>query len=107
VVVTPSGQAIVAATAAASESVSIPNPAAGTYRMFVNLYDSPNGQATKASVDAAVLGANEGNATVTPDPVRLANGKAGQLALAWKNLPPAPTSAGLRSTVPVHRHSSA
>jgi hypothetical protein len=39
-------------------------------------------------VDAAVLGANEGNATVTPDPVRLANGKAGQLALAWKDLEP-------------------
>ena len=77
VVVTPSGQAIVVATASASESVSIPNPAPGTYRMFVNLYDSPNGQATKASVDAAVLGANVGNATVTPDPVRLANGKAG------------------------------
>lgn len=88
VVITPSGQAVVVATAAASESVSIPNPAAGTYRMFVNLYDSPNGQATKASVDAAVLGANEGNATVTPDPVRLANGKAGQLALAWKDLEP-------------------
>ena len=88
VVVTPSGQAIVDATAAASESVSIPNPAAGTYRMYVNLYDSPNGQATKASVDAAVLGANVGNATVAPDPVRLANGRSGHLALSWKNLVP-------------------
>lgn len=88
VVVTPNGQAIVAATAAASESVSIPNPAPGTYRMFVNLYDSPNGQATRASVDAAVLGANVGNATVTPDPVRLANGASGKLALTWTNLAP-------------------
>lgn len=88
VVVTPDGQAIVVATASASESVSIPNPAAGTYKMFVNLYDSPNQQATKASVDAAVLGANEGNATVTPDPVRLSNGLSGKLALTWKNLAP-------------------
>jgi subtilisin family serine protease len=88
VVITPDGQGIVAATAAASESVSIPNPAAGTYRMFVNLYDSPNRQPTKASVDAAVLGANEGNATVTPDPIRLTNGKTGRLALTWKNLVP-------------------
>ena len=88
VVITPDGRGIVAATGAASESVSIPNPAAGTYRMFVNLYDSPNGQATKASVDAAVLGANEGNATVTPDPVRLANGLGGELVLAWKDLAP-------------------
>ena len=54
----------------------------------MNLYDSPNGQATKASVDAAVLGANEGNATVTPDPVRLANGLGGKLVLAWKDLAP-------------------
>ena len=88
VVITPDGRGIVAATGAASESVSIPNPAAGTYRMFVNLYDSPNGQATRASVDAAVLGANEGNATVTPDPVRLANGLGGELVLAWKDLAP-------------------
>jgi len=88
VVVTPDGQGIVAATGAASESVSIPSPAAGTYQMFVNLYDSPNGQATKASVDAAVLGANEGNATVTPDPIRLANGLGGDLVLAWKDLAP-------------------
>jgi subtilisin family serine protease len=88
VVVTPDGQAIVVATASASESVSIPNPAGGTYQMFVNLYDSPNQQATKASVDAAVLGANEGNATVTPDPLRLANGLSGKLALTWKNLAP-------------------
>jgi len=88
VVITPSGQGIVAATAAASESVSIPDPAPGTYRMFVNLYDSPNGQATAASVDAAVLGANVGNATVSPDPVRLANGAAGGLALTWSNLAP-------------------
>lgn len=88
VVITPSNQAIVAATASASESVSIPNPAPGTYRMYVNLYDSPNGQATKASVDAAVLGANVENATVAPDPVRLANGRSGNLALSWKNLVP-------------------
>lgn len=88
VVITPDGQGIVVATASASESVSIPDPAAGTYRMYVNLYDSPSQQATKASVDAAVLGANEGNAAVTPDPVRLANGLGGKLALTWKNLAP-------------------
>jgi hypothetical protein len=88
VVITPGNQAIVAATASASETVSIPNPAPGTYRMHVNLYDSPGGQATKASVDAAVLGANVGNATVAPDPVRLDNGRFGNLALSWQNLAP-------------------
>ena len=73
-VVTPANQLVQVATSSASESLSIPNPAPGTYRIFVNLYASPNGQATKASVDAAVLGANVGNATLTPNPLRLANG---------------------------------
>ncbi|WP_441405698.1 S8 family serine peptidase [Arthrobacter sp. YAF17] len=85
-VVNPANQLIQVATSSASESLSIPNPAPGTYRIFVHLYDSPNGQATKASVDAAVLGANVGNATLTPSPLRLANGKSGVVTMNWKNL---------------------
>ncbi|MCB5281243.1 Minor extracellular protease vpr [Arthrobacter sp. ES1] len=85
-VVNPANQLIQVATSSASESLSIPNPTPGTYRIFVNLYASPNGQATKASVDAAVLGSNVGNATLTPNPLRLANGKSGVVTLKWKNL---------------------
>jgi hypothetical protein len=85
-VVDPANQLIEVATSSASESLSIPNPAPGTYRIFVNLYASPDGQATKASVDAAILGANVGNATLTPNPMRLANGKSGQVRLNWKGL---------------------
>ncbi|WP_314324936.1 S8 family serine peptidase [Paenarthrobacter ilicis] len=87
-VLTPSGQQLPAATASASETLSVPNPAAGDYYIFANLYASPNNQPTKATVDAAVLGANQGNATVTPNPIRLANGKTGQISLNWKNLEP-------------------
>ncbi|BAS07183.1 cucumisin [Arthrobacter sp. Hiyo4] len=86
VVFNPAGQALLAQTASASESISVPNPAPGVYAIFVNLYASPNGQPTKASVDAAVLGANVGNATVTPNPLRLGNGKSGILKLQWKGL---------------------
>lgn len=86
VVVDPTGRALLAQTASASESVSVPNPRPGVYKMYVNLYSSPNGQATKASMDAAVLGANVGNATVSPNPLQLKNGKAGELALNWSNL---------------------
>ncbi|TAP43754.1 S8 family serine peptidase [Arthrobacter sp. S39] len=86
VVFNPAGQALLAQTASASESISVPNPAAGVYTIFVNLYASPNGQPTKASVDAAVLGANVGNATVTPNPLRLGNGQAGVVKLQWKDL---------------------
>ena len=85
-VVNPANQLIQVATSSASESLSIPNPAPGTYRIFVHLYDSPNGQATKASVDAAILGANVGNATLTPNPLRLANGKSGVVTMNWKGL---------------------
>ena len=85
-VVNPANQLIQVATSSASESLSIPNPAPGTYPIFANLYASPNGQATKASVDAAILGANVGNATLTPNPLRLANGKSGNVTMNWKDL---------------------
>ncbi|WP_416377099.1 S8 family serine peptidase [Arthrobacter sp. CDRTa11] len=86
VVFNPAGQVLLAQTASASESISVPNPAPGVYTIYVNLYASPNGQPTKASVDAAVLGANVGNATVSPNPLRLGNGQPGVLTLAWKDL---------------------
>ncbi|WP_285240196.1 S8 family serine peptidase [Pseudarthrobacter sp. MEB009] len=84
----PDGRQLAAQTVSASESVSVVNPPAGVYTMFANLYASPNGQPTKASLDAAVLGANVGNATVSPNPLRLANGSAGEVTLDWKNLAP-------------------
>jgi subtilisin family serine protease len=86
VVFSPKGQVLLSQTASASESISVPDPAPGVYAIFVNLYASPNGRPTKASVDAAVLGANVGNATVTPNPLRLGNGQSGVVTLNWKNL---------------------
>lgn len=85
-VFTPDGQQLASQTVSASESVSVTNPKPGVYTMFANLYASPNGQPTKASLDAAVLGANVGNATVSPNPLRLANGKSGDVTMSWKNL---------------------
>lgn len=84
-VVTPRGVEQVA-TSSSSETLSIPNPAAGTYTIYANLYASPGGKATKASVEAAVLGANVGNASVSPNPLKLTNGKAGKVTLNWKAL---------------------
>lgn len=82
---TPTG-VLTVATSSASESASIPNPAPGTYTIYANLYASPNGQATKGSVDASVLVPNVGNASLNPNPLRLANGKAGTVTLNWKDL---------------------
>lgn len=84
-VVTPRGVEQVA-TSSSSETLSIPNPAAGKYTIYANLYASPGGKATKASVEAAVLGANVGNASVSPNPLKLTNGKAGKVTLNWKGL---------------------
>ncbi|WP_427005064.1 S8 family serine peptidase [Pseudarthrobacter sp. H2] len=84
-VMTPEGPLTVATTSA-SESVSLPNPTPGPYTIYANLYASPGGRVTKASVDTAVLGANVGNATLTPNPLRLSNGKSGKVTLAWKGL---------------------
>ncbi len=84
-VMTPNGPLTVA-TSSASESVSIPNPTPGKYTIYANLYASPNNQATKASVDAAVLGKVEGKASLSPNPLRLANGKAGKVTLSWDGL---------------------
>jgi subtilisin family serine protease len=85
-VVDPSNQLVAVATSSASESLSVPNPAPGRYLVFANLYASPGGQATQASMDAAILGGNVGNATLAPNPLRLGNGKAGQVTLNWKGL---------------------
>lgn len=88
VVLTPTGQQLASATGAASESVTIEKPAPGKYGIFVNLYASPEDRSTKATVDVAILGANQGNATVTPNPIELGNGKKGKLTFAWTGLQP-------------------
>ena len=65
-----------------TSSYSIPTGAS------VNLYASPNGQATAATFDAAILGADEGNASISPNPLELANGESGEVTLNWAGLEP-------------------
>lgn len=88
IVFDPQGQYSDVRTASSSETLSIPNPQPGTYTVLANLYSSPNGGPVKATVDAAVLGANAGNASVTPNPLKLRNGKSGAVTLGWTGLAP-------------------
>ncbi len=88
VVIDPTGEPFVAATASASESLLINNPVAGTYTVIANLYSSTDSRPTAATVDAVVLGGDEGNLTVSPDPIRLKNGKESTLTLSWTGLEP-------------------
>ncbi|MBJ2120796.1 S8 family serine peptidase [Arthrobacter sp. MSA 4-2] len=87
-VITPSGGEIAAATASASESVLLNNPAPGTYTVVANLYSSPDNRPTKATVDAVVLGGDEGNLKVSPDPIQFKNGKEATVSLSWTGLEP-------------------
>ena len=86
VVFNPAGTFYDVRTGSASETLSLPNPEPGTYTILTNLYSSTGGAAVKATVDAAVLGDNTGNATVTPNPLKLANGKSGSVVLKWSGL---------------------
>ena len=86
IVFDPSGTYSDVRTGSASETLSLPNPEPGTYTILANLYSSNGGAAVKATVDAAVLGANTGNATVTPNPLQLANGQSGFVVLTWSGL---------------------
>ncbi|MFQ4150027.1 S8 family peptidase [Arthrobacter sp. LAPM80] len=88
IVFNPQGQYSDVRTPSSSETLSLSNPAPGTYTVLANLYSSPGGAAVKASVDAAVLGSNVGNASVTPNPLKLANGKSGTVTLGWTGLAP-------------------
>ncbi|MDP5226494.1 MULTISPECIES: S8 family serine peptidase [Arthrobacter] len=87
-VIDPKGKATTVATSSASEALSLNNPAPGTYTILANLYASPGNAPTKASLEASILGANVGNATIAPNPLVLKNGKSGNLTLAWNGLTP-------------------
>jgi hypothetical protein len=88
VVIDPRGRELAAATASASESLLINNPVAGTYKVIANLYSSTDNRPTAATVDAVVLGGDEGNLTVSPDPLQLKNGKESTVTLSWAGLEP-------------------
>ncbi|MHA7240934.1 S8 family serine peptidase [Arthrobacter sp. TMS1-12-1] len=87
-VITPSGARRVVATADASETLTIPNPAPGTYRIVASLYGSTDNRPTAGTIDAAILKSGENNATLTPNPLVLTNGTTGKVTLAWKGLTP-------------------
>lgn len=84
----PRGRLFQVATASASETLSLPNPIPGTYTVIANLYASPDGRATAATFDAAILGAGEGNASLTPNPLQLVNGESGEVTVNWTGLEP-------------------
>ncbi|WP_434995803.1 S8 family peptidase [Arthrobacter sp. Ld5] len=86
--ITPAGTLTQVATADASETITLENPAPGNYRIIANLYASTGNAPTAGTIDATVLSGTEDNATLTPNPLALANGSTGKVTLAWTGLEP-------------------
>ncbi|WP_052274058.1 S8 family peptidase [Arthrobacter sp. L77] len=84
--ITPAGTVTQVATADASETVTLENPAPGKYRIIANLYASTGSAPTAGTIDAAILSGTEDNATLTPNPLVLANGTTGAVTLSWTGL---------------------
>lgn len=87
-VVYPNGSVRPVGTADASETLVIENPAPGTYQIVATLFASIDGAPRTGTIDAAILGGNENNATLTPNPLVLANGATGTVTLTWTGLAP-------------------
>lgn len=84
--ITPAGTVEQVATSDASETFVLEDPAPGTYRIIANLYSSVDNRATSGTIEGVALGANEDNATLTPNPLALANGTTGAVTLNWTGL---------------------
>ncbi|RJT80232.1 protease [Arthrobacter cheniae] len=85
-VIPPSGPAVTVATADASETLILENPAPGTYRIVANLFSSTDNAPTSGTIEAVLLNGAAGNATLTPNPFALANGSTGAVTLNWTGL---------------------
>ncbi|MHA7280811.1 S8 family peptidase [Arthrobacter sp. MDT2-2] len=86
--ITPAGTVTQVATADASETITIEDPAPGKYRIIANLYASTDNRPTSGTIDAAILAGDAKNATLTPNPLVLANGSTGAVTLNWTGLKP-------------------
>lgn len=75
-----------AATGAATETLEIPNPIAGTYYVIANLFATPDNGPSGATIQAASWAGDAGNASVTPNPIVAANGTQATETLSWNGL---------------------
>jgi hypothetical protein len=84
------GDALVAssATGAADEQVTLTRPAAGTYDVYVDGYDDAQGEgAIPFTLTNWVLPkGDQGNLTVSPDPIQVTAGERFRYTAAWRGL---------------------
>lgn len=85
-VITPAGRQISAATAAASESLTINDPAPGRYLAIAFLYSTADGGPDTATFESLQMSGDAGNLTVNPNPVPVTSGIETEAELAWSGL---------------------
>jgi len=74
------------ASGSADEQVTLSNPAAGTYDVYVNGFSTPGGSTSYAISNFVVPPASAGNAAVTPNPFQATVGVPTTLTAAWNGL---------------------
>jgi subtilisin family serine protease len=74
------------ASGAADEQVTLLNPAAGTYDVVVNGFDTPGGTTSYHLANFVVDSADVGNASVSPDPASVTVGAPTTLTGSWTGL---------------------
>lgn len=77
------------ASGAADEQVTLNNPAAGTYDVYVNGFTTPGGATSYEISNFVVPAASAGNASVTPNPFAATTGVPQALTASWTGLNPA------------------
>ncbi|MDI3329410.1 MAG: S8 family serine peptidase [Micrococcus sp.] len=87
-VFTPDGRALPVATASASERLTLSDPAPGNYFVVSNLYSSPGGASTPATLSTVKTHGDAGNLTLSPDPVELTQGEDTTVTASWSGLAP-------------------
>ena len=74
------------ASGSADEQVTLLDPAAGTYDVYVNGFATPGGTTTYHLSNFVVASADLGNASVSPDPAAVTVGSPTTLTLNWSGL---------------------
>jgi hypothetical protein len=74
------------ASGSADEQADMLSPAAGTYDVYVNGFDTPGGSTAYELANFVVPDADAGNASVTPNPVSVTVGQPTTLTFSWTGL---------------------
>ncbi|MBO9524195.1 MAG: S8 family serine peptidase [Nocardioidaceae bacterium] len=77
------------ASGSADEQVTLANPDAGTYDVYVNGFSTPGGSTSYGLANFVVDAASAGNASVSPNPAAAVQGTPTTLTASWTGLDPA------------------